>query len=469
MAEQNGGPQTDLIYALEDTPGFTESTFAAIQHVLASFVGIITPTLVIGGVLGLGSHIPYLISMSLIVSGAATFIQARRMLGVGAGMLCVQGTSFAFLSSILAAGFIAKAKGGGPDEILSLIFTVCFFGAFIEIFLSQIIGKLKNVVTPLVTGIVITVIGLSLIKVGMTDLAGGFKAKDLGSIENMMLGFTVLLVVIAMNQMKNQWLRISSIAIGLIVGFILAMIMGKIDFSNLAALPLVSIPVPFKYGFSFDLSAFLPIALIYIITTIETTGDITANCVISGQEIEGQKYRDRVKGGVLGDGVNSLIAATFNTFPNTTFSQNNGVIQLTGVASRHVAYFIAIILIILGFFPVIGGVLQNMPKPVLGGATLIMFATVAAAGIKILKQVELNRRNMLVIAVSFGMGLGVLMVPEAIAQLPKMAQNIFGSAVTMGGLSAIILNLILPQPESKPLTETEPEIQKETNELLATN
>lgn len=180
MAEYKSESQTDLIYTLEDTPGFTESTFAAIQHVLASFVGIITPTLVIGGVLGLGSHIPYLISMALIVSGAATFIQARRMLGVGAGMLCVQGTSFAFLSSILAAGFIAKAKGGGPDEILSLIFTVCFFGAFIEIFLSQIIGKLKNVVTPLVTGIVITVIGLSLIKVGMTDLAGGFKAKDFG-------------------------------------------------------------------------------------------------------------------------------------------------------------------------------------------------------------------------------------------------------------------------------------------------
>ncbi|MEB8431725.1 nucleobase:cation symporter-2 family protein [Cocleimonas sp. KMM 6892] len=467
MAEYKSEPQTDLIYTLEDTPGVTESTFAAIQHVLASFVGIITPTLVIGGVLGLGSHIPYLISMALIVSGAATFIQARRMLGVGAGMLCVQGTSFAFLSSILAAGFIAKAKGGGPDEILSLIFTVCFFGAFIEIFLSQIIGKLKNVVTPLVTGIVITVIGLSLIKVGMTDLAGGFKAKDLGSIENMMLGITVLLVVIVMNQMKNQWLRISSIAIGLVVGFIIAIMMGKIDFSNLAALPVVSIPVPFKFGFSFDLAAFLPIALIYIITAIETTGDITANCVISGQEIDGKKYRDRVKGGVLADGVNSLIAATFNTFPNTTFSQNNGVIQLTGVASRHVAYFIAVILIILGFFPIIGGVLQNMPKPVLGGATLIMFATVAAAGVKILKQVELNRRNMLVIAVSFGLGLGVMMVPEAIAQLPKVAQNIFGSAVTMGGLSAIILNLILPQPESKSLSV--PELEKETKEQLATN
>ena len=436
---------SDLVYGLEDKPNFTASTFAAIQHVLASFVGIITPTLVIGSVLGLGSHIPYLISMALIVSGVATFIQARRPIGVGAGMLCVQGTSFAFLSSILAAGFIAKGKGGGPDEILSLIFTICFFGAFIEIFLSQIIGKLRNVVTPLVTGIVITLIGLSLIKVGMTDLAGGFKAKDLGSPQNLMLGGTVLLIVIILNQMKNQWLRISSIAIGLIIGFIIAIIMGKVNFNNLASLPLISIPVPFKFGFSFDLTAFLPIALIYVITTIETTGDITANCVISGEEIEGDTYLKRIKGGVLADGINSMIAAIFNTFPNTTFSQNNGVIQLTGIASRYVAYFIAGILIILGLFPVIGGVLQNMPKPVLGGATLVMFAMVAAAGVRILKRVPMNRRNMLVIAVSFGLGLGVMMVPEVVAQMPKVAQNIFGSAITTGGLAAIILNLLLPR------------------------
>lgn len=454
MAEtsaQTTAQTNDLVYALDDTPAFTESTFAAIQHVLASFVGIITPTLVIGGVLGLGSHIPYLISMALIVSGVATFIQARRTLGVGAGMLCVQGTSFAFLGSVLAAGFIAKGKGGGPDEILSLIFTICFFGAFVEIFLSQFIGKLKNVVTPLVTGIVITLIGLSLIKVGMTDLAGGFKAKDLGSPQNLMLGGTVLFVVIFMNAMKNQWLRISSIAIGLIVGFIIAWFMGKVNFDNLAGLPLISIPMPFKYGFSFDMTAFIPIAIIYVITAIETTGDITANCVISGQEIEGEKYRNRVKGGVLADGINSMIAATLNTFPNTTFSQNNGVIQLTGIASRHVGYYISVILIILGLFPVVGGILQNMPKPVLGGATLVMFAMVAAAGVRILKRVPMTRRSMLIIAVSFGLGLGVMMVPEVTAQLPKLAKNLFSSPITTGGLVAIILNLILPRNNSATL------------------
>jgi len=172
---------SDLIYGLDDKPPFVESSFAAIQHVLASFVGIITPTLIIGGVLGLGEHIPYLISMALIVSGVGTFIQARRLFNVGTGMICVQGTSFAFLGSILAAGFIAKGKGGGPEEILSLIFGVCFLGCFIEIALSQFLHKLRRIVTPLVTGTVITIIGVSLIKVGMTDLAGGFGAEDFGS------------------------------------------------------------------------------------------------------------------------------------------------------------------------------------------------------------------------------------------------------------------------------------------------
>ncbi|MBR9884121.1 MAG: xanthine permease XanP, partial [Oceanospirillales bacterium] len=142
--------KSELLYPLESRPGFTESLFAALQHVLASFVGIITPTLIIGGVLGLGDEVPYLISMSLVVSGVGTLIQARKPFGVGAGMICVQGTSFAFLSSVLAAGFIAKAKGGGPEEILSLIFGVCFLGAFVEMFLSQFIHKLQRVITPLV-------------------------------------------------------------------------------------------------------------------------------------------------------------------------------------------------------------------------------------------------------------------------------------------------------------------------------
>ncbi|WP_028293019.1 uracil-xanthine permease family protein [Oceanobacter kriegii] len=462
MAEQQ---PSELLYPLDAKPGAMESTFAAIQHVLASFVGIITPTLIVGGVLGLGEHIPYLISMALMVSGVATFLQARRPLGIGTGMICVQGTSFAFLSSVLAAGFIAKGQGGGPEEILSLIFGVCFLGAFVEIFLSQFLHKLKAVITPLVTGIVITIIGVSLIKVGMTDLAGGFKAPDFGAPGNLALGGLVLVSIIVMNRSSNSWIRLSSIVLGLLIGFVVAAFMGKISFANLATLPVVSIPVPFKYGFSFDWAAFLPIALIYLITAIESTGDITANCIVSRQPIKGEGYLQRVKGGVLADGLNSLLAAFFNSMPNTTFSQNNGVIQLTGVASRHVGYYIAAILFVLGMFPIIGGVLQNIPKPVLGGATLVMFGTVAAAGIKILATEQLDRRKMLIMAVSFGMGLGAMMVPDMLSQMPKLVQSIFGSAITTGGLSAILLSVLLP--EEKPLaTPAEPTAHEETRNSI---
>ncbi|WP_419534370.1 nucleobase:cation symporter-2 family protein [Endozoicomonas sp.] len=443
----------DLIYQLDDRPPAPQAFFAALQHVLASFVGVITPTLIIGGVLGLGEHIPYLISMALIVSGVGTFIQARRFGPVGAGMICLQGTSFAFLGSVLAAGFIAKSQGGGPEEILSLIFGICFLGAFVEIVLSQFLDKLKRIITPLVTGIVITIIGISLIKVGMTDLAGGFKAPDFGSLQNLALGGSVLAVIIMLNRSSNQWLRLSSIVIGLITGMALALFMGKTStaaiMESISQQPWLSIPVPFKYGFSFDWVAFLPIAIIYLITAIESTGDLTANCMISKQPIQGENYLRRIKGGVLGDGFNSMLAAVFNTFPNTTFSQNNGVIQLTGVASRYVGYFVAGILVILGLFPVVGAILQQIPKPVLGGATLVMFGTVAAAGVKILAAEQLDRRKLLIMAVSFGIGLGVTLVPDLLKEMPKVVQNIFGSAVTSGGLSAILLSLLLPSDEAK--------------------
>lgn len=453
---------SDLLYPLDAKPGVAESSFAAIQHVLASFVGIITPTLIVGGVLGLGEHIPYLISMALMVSGVGTIIQAKRPFGLGAGMICVQGTSFAFLGSVLAAGFIAKGKGGGPEEILSLIVGICFLGAFVEIFLSQFLHKLKRVITPLVTGIVITIIGISLIKVGMTDLAGGFKAPDFGSLQNLALGGIVLVCIIILNRSSNSWIRLSSIVIGLVIGFIIAALMGKLDFSNLSGLASISIPIPFKYGFSFDWAAFVPIALIYLITAIESTGDITANCVVSKQPIQGDEYIKRVKGGVLADGFNSLLAATFNSMPNTTFSQNNGVIQLTGVASRHIGLYIGGVLIILGLFPIIGGVLQNIPKPVLGGATLVMFGTVAAAGVKILANEELDRRKMLIMAVAFGMGLGVTMVPGLLENTPKLIQGIFGSAITTGGLAAIILSVVLPEEKSDG-TATDKPLKSETS------
>jgi xanthine permease XanP len=442
---ENVPANTDLLYRLHDRPNPIKAFLGAIQHVLAAFVGIITPSLIIGGTLGLGEHIPYLLSMSLIVSGVATFIQTRKVGPIGSGLMALQGTSFGFLAAVLTAGFVVKNRGGGPEEILSVIFGVSFLGAFVEIFLSQFITKLKSFMSPIVTGCVIVTIGLSLTKVGLTDLAGGFGAEDFGSIPNLLLGGGVLVSVVLISIINNKVIRSSAIFIGLMLGLLAAVFMGRIDFSLVSEAAFFTVPIPFKYGFGFDWQAFIPIAFMYIITSIETSGDLTATSMISGEPIKGPLYEKRIKGGVLGDGVNSLIAAVFNTFPVTTFSQNNGVIQMTGIASRYVGFYVGGILCLMGLFPILGAIFTQLPKPVVGGVTLLMFATVATAGIRILSTVDFTHRNVLIIATSLGLATGIAFVPDVLSQTPQFFQNIFGSAVTMSGIVAITLDMILPK------------------------
>ncbi len=442
---ENVPANTDLLYRLHDRPNPIKAFLGAIQHVLAAFVGIITPSLIIGGTLGLGEHIPYLLSMSLIVSGVATFIQTRKVGPIGSGLLALQGTSFGFLAAVLTAGFVVKNRGGSPEEILSVIFGVSFLGAFVEIFLSQFITKLKSFMSPIVTGCVIVTIGLSLTKVGLTDLAGGFGAEDFGSIPNLLLGGGVLVSVVLISIINNKVIRSSAIFIGLMLGLLAAVFMGRIDFSLVSKADFFTVPIPFKYGFGFDWQAFIPIAFMYIITSIETSGDLTATSMISGEPIKGPLYEKRIKGGVLGDGVNSLIAAVFNTFPVTTFSQNNGVIQMTGIASRYVGFYVGGILCLMGLFPILGAIFTQLPKPVVGGVTLLMFATVATAGIRILSTVDFTHRNVLIIATSLGLATGIAFVPDVLSQTPQFFQNIFGSAVTMSGIVAITLDIILPK------------------------
>ena len=441
----------NVIFGLNDRPKPGIALTVAFQHLLAIFVGIITPTIVLAGIFKWDiTTTGYLVSMALIVSGVSTFVQTKRLGPIGSGLLSIQGTSFAFIGPLIAAGF----AGGGGEAGLAMIFGVCFFGSFIEMILSRFIHHLRKVITPIVTGTVVSLIGLSLIKVGITDMGGGAwllnnKPEFYGSIRNFSLAMITMVAIIIFNRSKNPIIRMSSIMLGLLIGYIISIFMGLVDFSALKDIPVVSIPIPFKFGISFSFKSFLPIAIIYVITTIESTGDLTATSMVSGEPIQGKKYINRIKGGVLGDGFNSMVAAIFNTFPNTTFSQNNGVIQLTGVASRYVGMYLAGILVFLGLFPIIGGVFQIMPKPVLGGATIIMFATVAAAGIKIISTVVLTRRRMMILAVSFGLGLGVLFVPQFLSGFAPngLIRTVFSSSITTGGLTALILNLVLPRVE----------------------
>lgn len=314
---------------------------------------------------------------------------------------------------------------------------------------SRFIHLAQKIITPLVTGTVVTLIGLTLINVGITSMGGGFAAKGdgtFGSPQNLGLAFLVLAIIVVLNSTSSTILRMSSIVIGLIVGYIVAIPMGMVSFSNLGNVALFSFPIPFRYGISFSFAAFIPFAFLYLITTIESTGDLTATSLVTNQPIKGETYISRIKGGVLGDGVNSFIAACFNTFPNTTFSQNNGVIQLTGIGSRYVGFFIAGLFMLLGLFPIVGGIVQTLPQPVLGGATILMFGTVASAGIKILSCVNFTRRASLILSVSLGLGLGVTFAPDVLDQMPTLVKSIFSSGISTGGITALVLNSIIPGP-----------------------
>ena len=427
-----------LIYGLEARPPLRDTFFAALQHLLAIFVAIITPPLIIAGALNLDLETTgFLVSMSLFVSGLATFVQCRRLEPVGCGLLCVQGTSFSFIGPIIAAGMV----GGLPA-----IFGATIAGSVVEMLVSRVLKYMRRIITPLVSGIVVTLIGLSLIKVGITACGGGEAAKaagTFGSIEYVGLSALVLAVIIFFNRSNNHYLRMSSIVIGLAIGYVVSWAMGMVNFSDIPDFGNLNIPIPFKYGVSFDLSAIVSLGLVYLITAIEAYGDITANSLISGQPVEGEKFMKRASGGILADGFNSMLAGVFNSFPNSIFAQNNGMIQLTGVASRYVGYFIAGMLLLLGLFPVVGLVFSLMPEPVLGGATLLMFGTVAAAGIRIIASQDINRKATLVIAISFSFGLSVELVPEILSQLPETVRNIFSSGITTGGVMAILTNALI--------------------------
>jgi len=445
--------KSELLYGLNDRPPVGESLFVALQHVLASFVGIITPPLIISGALGLDPvNTSYLVSMSLFASGICTFIQCRRIGPIGSGLLSLQGTSFAFLGPIIGAGTAAIQGGSTPEQALALVFGVCFFGSSVEIILSRFLHLLSKIITPVVSGTVVMIIGLGLIRTGMISFAGGAAAQraadgSFGSWQNLGLGGLVMAIVIALTISGNRFLRMGAIAIGLIIGYIIAAAMGLVNFSALGSLPVFSLPIPFRYGMRFDLTTFLPFVLLYVLTAIETVGDLTATSAVSGEPVKGPVYVRRIKGGVLGDGVNSAIAALLNTFPNTTFSQNNGVIQMTGVGSRYVGFFVAGIFAILGLLPIVGGVFQAIPQPVLGGATLIMFGSIAVAGLNIVSSANLDRRSMIIVAVSLALGLGVLYAPEIFDGKPPLFRNLFGSSISTGGLAAILLSWLLPRKD----------------------
>ncbi len=439
----------DLVYQLNDRPPLPQTFFAALQHMLAMFVGIITPPLIITSTLGLNADdTRYIVSMSLLMSGIASFIQTRRFGPVGSGLLSVQGTSFNFLGPIIASGLALKQAAMPETQMLGTLFGTLLLSAISMVVVSRCLHLVKRVITPLVTGIVVLLIGLTLIKVGLISMGGGFDAMQDGSFgsgENLLLSGVVLLSMVLLQRSKNPWLRLSAIVLAMLVGYVVAFFLGRLHAVQPAE-HFFALPRLLPFGLGFDWQLCIPIVIIFVVTALEAIGDMTATSDVSGEPVEGPVYLARIKGGVLSDGLNSMLAALVGTFPMSVFAQNNGVIQLTGVASRFVGLFIAGMLVLLGLLPGVAVFIQQIPEPVLGGATVVMFGTIAAAGVRIIARESLDRRALMILAVSLAMGLGVAQVPEVLQHLPALLKSVLSFGVATGGITAILLNLLLPKP-----------------------
>ena len=441
-------PASELIYRLEDRPPLPQTLFAAFQHLLAMFVAVITPALLICQALGLPAQdTQHIISMSLFASGVASIIQIKAWGPVGSGLLSIQGTSFNFVAPLIMGGTALKTGGADVPTMMAALFGT-LMASCTEMVLSRILHLARRIITPLVSGVVVMIIGLSLIQVGLTSIGGGYAAMadhTFGAPKNLLLAGIVLALIIILNRQRNPYLRIASLVIAMAAGYLAAWFLDMLP-ANTAPTnsSLITVPTPLYYGLGIDWSLLLPLMLVFMITSLETIGDITATSDVSEQPVSGPLYMKRLKGGVLANGLNSFVSAVFNTFPNSCFGQNNGVIQLTGVASRYVGFVVALMLIVLGLFPAVSGFVQHIPEPVLGGATLVMFGTIAASGVRIVSREPLNRRAILIIALSLAVGLGVSQQPLILQFAPDWLKNLLSSGIAAGGITAIVLNLIFP-------------------------
>lgn len=242
--------------------------------------------------------------------------------------------------------------------------------------------------------------------------------------------------------------------------------MGMTDFSQLSSIPAFNIPIPFKFGLDFNLAAFIPFAIVYFATSLEVVGDITATSMVTGEPINGPKYIRQLKSGLLGDGFNSFIASCCSTLPTVTLSQNNGIIQLTGVGSRYIGFYVAGILAFLGLFPIVGGILTAIPAPVFGAAIMLMFGTVAVAGFNILREINMTNRSLVIVGASLATGLGVTFAPEGLVGFPEQIQTILSSGISIGSLCALVLNLVLPK-SAEDRMDVEPELAEVEDRSLS--
>ncbi|WP_146347020.1 uracil-xanthine permease family protein [Phaeobacter marinintestinus] len=429
------------------TPPLQKAIPLGIQHVLAMFVSNVTPAIIICGAagFGFGSNSPdfpqmiYMIQMSMFFAGLATLIQTIGFGPVGAKLPIVQGTSFAFIPVM-----IPLVAGKGVDAMAVVMGGVLVGGLF-HACLGFFIGRIRFALPPLVTGLVVTMIGLALVKVGIQYAAGGVPAigtPEYGSLQNWFVAGVVIFVTLGLKFFTRGMISISAVLLGLIAGYVAAYFMGMVNFGNVGRAAPIALPNLMHFGMEFSAAAIIGFCLMGFVSAVETVGDVSG--ITKGGA--GREATDKeIQGATFADGVGTAVSGLFGALPNTSFSQNVGLIAMTGVMSRHVVTIGALFLILCGLIPKIGAIISTVPIEVLGGGVIVMFGMVVAAGVSMLSDVVWNRRNMVIFAISLSLGLGLQLEPGALQHLEPTLKVLATSGILPAALIAIVLNLVLPE------------------------
>ena len=435
---------SDNIYSdANNTPPLATAVPLGLQHVLAMFASNVTPSIIVAGAAGLafgGADQVYMIQMAMLFAGVATLFQTIGVGPIGSRLPIMQGTSFAFVG-VLAG--LAATQG------LSVALTSCIIAGLIHFALGSIIISIRSWFPPLVTGLVILAIGLYLIPVGIKYAAGGaaefqMTAESFGSLKHWAVALTVIIVALIVKFKTSGTLSSAAILIGLIAGYVLAYILGMVSFGGVTKASWITSLQVLPFGFEFNLGAVIAVTLISIVSAVETVGDTSATTKAGAGR---DATDDEISGATYADGLGTAVAGVFGGLPNTSFSQNVGIVGMTGVMSRHVVTIAGVIMVICGLIPKIGALIASMPMPVLGGGVIVMFGMVAGAGMNVMSDVKMTRRNMMIIAISLTVGLGLNLVPSAVQYLPGVWKTLATSAVAPTALLAIVLNQILPEDE----------------------
>lgn len=426
------------VYRLDGRVPLSRAIPLGIQHVMAMFLGNVSPLLIICGMLNMDVGVKTsLIQNSMFIAGVVTLIQLYPIWKVGCRLPVVMGTS---------SGFIGTCKSIGSNFGYGAIIGASLTGAILEIILGFFIKPLKKLFPPVVTSLVIMSIGLSLLPVGINYFAGGSGAPDFGHWKHLLVGLIVVVVIVILKQFTKGFLSVSAILIGIIVGYLAAIALDMVDFQPIADAAWFSLPKPIfllDMRMEFHWQAMIAMAIMFVATAVETVGDISG---ITNGGLDREPTNEELSGGVIADGAGSLLAALFGVLPNTSFSQNVGLVTVTKVVNRFCIMTGAVFLILCGFIPKLSAIFSAMPQSVLGGAAVIMFAMILVSGMQSLQREKLNGRNGMIVALALGLGVGLGMVPSALDQLPAWVGQIFAqNGIIMTFVIATGLNLILPK------------------------